>query len=317
MKGRDSLNTRVFADTGKEVSEIGFGAWQLANKKDWKTTSEQDAIKLVHKAIDLGCTLFDTAPGYGLGNSEKILGEALLGKREGIVLNTKFGHHETGEVDFNPERLRSSVENSLKRLKTDYLDSILLHNPPHQYLNGQSPHYEVLKQLKKEGKILAYGASVDSSEELFEIVNTTDSTVIEVMFNVFHQEPAKAFKAAKEKGVSLIIKVPLDSGWLSGKYDSKSQFSDIRSRWTAQDINNRTELLEEIKGILDPNRSLVHHALQFILAFPEVTSVIPGAKSIPQLEENMSASQEIMPIETVRELQKLWQSNILKNPIPW
>lgn len=143
----------------------------------------------------------------------------------------------------------------------------------------------MLENLKRKGKIAAYGASLDSSKEMFEVIETTNSQVIEVMFNVFHQETAKAYQAAHEKNIALIIKVPLDSGWLSGKYDATSTFSDIRSRWSSDIIKRRTAMLEEVKTVVNPNQSLVKSALQFILAHPEVSTVIPGAKSMNQLEK--------------------------------
>ena len=274
------MKQRPFGSTGKLVSEIGLGSWQLGNEKEWGSMTESEGIKIVDKALELGCNFFDTAPNYALGKSEEILGKALRGKREKVIISSKFGHHDNGEINFDPNEIQKSVDKSLKRLQTDYLDSILLHNPPFQYLNGNSQHFEELEKLKKEGKIGAYGASVDSSEEMFELIEKTNSQVIEVMFNIFHQDPANAFKAAQKKEIALIIKVPLDSGWLSGKYNAESSFTDIRNRWSPDIINRRTAMLEKVKNIVDPTQNLAKSALQFILAHPEVSTVIPGAKNI-------------------------------------
>ncbi|WP_163192257.1 aldo/keto reductase [Clostridium thermarum] len=184
------MKKRPYGATGKFVSEIGFGAWQLGNAKDWGTMSDEEAIKLVHAALDSGVNFFDTAPGYGLGKSEELLGRALKGRRDEVVINTKFGHHADGSSDFSADRIREAVEGSLQRLQTDYPDSILLHNPPFELLNGSAPQYEVLEQLKAEGKILAYGASVDSSREMLEVIDNSNSGIMEVMFNIFYQETA-------------------------------------------------------------------------------------------------------------------------------
>jgi aryl-alcohol dehydrogenase-like predicted oxidoreductase len=312
------MKKRTYGNTGKTVSEIGFGAWQLGNASDWAAKLPEDqAIYLVHEAIDRGCNFFDTAPAYGRGTSEELLGKALKGKREKVVINTKFGNHINGKKDFSADLIRSSVEQSLKRLQTDFLDSILLHNPPSKYLNGASPQYEVLESLKAEGKIGAYGVSVDSSKDMFEVLNTTNSQVIEVLFNIFHQETARAFQLAKEKNVGLIIKVPLDSGWLSGKYNAQSNFDDVRSRWSPEVIERRANLLDQIKFIADEETSLAQAALQFILAHPEVTTVIPGIKNMAQLEENLSASQKKMPNETVKKLQEIYQEEIENSLLPW
>lgn len=312
------MEKRTFGNTGKVVSEIGLGAWQLGGSgKNGDEMTEREGIEIVNRALVLGCNFYDTAPNYGLGKSERILGKALKGKREQVIISSKFGHHANGEINFDSTKIAKSVDESLSRLQTNYLDCVLLHNPPFEYLNGESRQFEELEKLKQAGKIGAYGASVDSSEEMFEVINKTDSQVIEVMFNIFHQDPAKAFQAAHENGIGLIIKVPLDSGWLSGKYNAQSSFDDIRSRWTPDIIQRRTNMLEETKKYVNPNQSLVKSALQFILAYKGVSTVIPGAKSIQQLEENFSASQGLMDEQTVQQLQKMWESQLKDSSLPW
>ncbi|ADU28860.1 aldo/keto reductase [Evansella cellulosilytica] len=311
------MKQRVLGSTGKTISEIGLGSWQLGNAKDWDVMSEKEGIELVHHALSLGCNFFDTAPNYGLGKSEEILGKALKGKRNEVIISSKFGHQDDGSINFDPHEIENSVHKSLKRLQTDYLDTLLLHNPPFEYLNGGSHHFEVLEKLKREGKILSYGASVDSSKEMFQVIETTNSQVMEVMFNIFHQETSEAFKAAKENGIGLIIKVPLDSGWLSGKYGSNSTFTDIRRRWSKDIIERRTNMLKEIKKIVDPSQSLTQSALQFILAHEEVSTIIPGAKNIIQLNENVSASQGMMDETKVEQLKSLWKKHLQNNSLPW
>jgi len=299
------------------VSEIGFGAWQLGNANDWGKMTDSEGVQLVHKAIDSGCNFFDTAPNYGLGKSEELLGKALKGKRHSVIVNTKFGHHPNGKLDFSVQALRQSVENSLTQLQTDYLDSILLHNPPFEYLNGSSPTFEALEALKSEGKIRAYGASVDSSREMLEIMETTKSQVMEVLFNVFHQETASAFEMAKQKEIGLIIKVPLDSGWLSGKYNKLSSFEGIRSRWTREVIERRSELLDKISFMCADGTSMANAALRFILAHDAVSTVIPGIKSMTQLNENIFAGDDEMRPEIVERLKRVWEDEIKTSSLPW
>lgn len=311
------MNKRIYGKTGKYVSEIGFGGWQLGNKQDWEPMGEADSIKLVHEALDAGMNFFDSAPNYGGGKSEELLGKALAGRRDRVVVNTKFGHNPDGSTDYSADRLRGSLENSLKRLKTDYVDSIILHNPPFEYLDGRYGHYEVLEKLKDEGKIRTYGVSVDSSREMLEVINRSDAGVMEVMFNIFYQETAEAFKQAKEKEMALIIKIPLDSGWLSGKYGKNSVFSGVRSRWSPGVIEKRSELLEKIKFITDENTTMTVAALRFILSYPEVATVIPGVRSTAQLKENISASLQSMPAEQVKRLQDLWNTHIKDEKLGW
>ncbi|WP_070120924.1 aldo/keto reductase [Bacillus marinisedimentorum] len=311
------MKRRQLGKTGIEVSEVGFGAWQLGNAQDWSGTTETEGIRLVHEALEQGCTFFDTAPNYGLGNSETILGKALKGKRSEAVISSKFGHHSDGSVNYDPNLIRQSVEASLSRLETDYLDSVLLHNPPFDDLSGEGGHFAELEQLKKEGKIRAYGASVDTAKEMEKLLESTGSQVIEVMFNIFHQEPKQAFKKAEEAGAGLIIKVPLDSGWLSGKYDANSEFSDIRSRWSKEQLSKRAELLPVVRELLEPGESMAQAALRFILHFKEVSTVIPGAKSLEQLIGNLSSAEKQMPEATVEKLEQLWKEELEHQPLGW
>ncbi|MFS1517302.1 aldo/keto reductase [Bacillus sp. SCS-151] len=311
------MKYRPLGNTGIRVSEVGFGSWQLGNRKDWGEMNDDKAIKLVHEAINQGCNFFDTAPNYGLGKSEELLGKALVSKRDQVIINTKFGHHSNNTQNFDVSLLRQSLEGSLKRLNTDYVDSILLHNPPFQFLNGESPHYELLERLKEEGKIRAYGASVDSSVELFELLESTNSQVIEVMYNIFHQEPAKAFQLAKDKGVGLIIKVPLDSGWLSGKYNAHSTFEGVRSRWSKEQIETRAKLLSKLRYLINDGSTMVQTALRYILACQEVSTVIPGTKNIQQLYENNSATEKAMSIDMVKQIQRFWEKELQNQPLPW
>lgn len=311
------MNRRKYGITGKSVSEIGFGAWQLGNKQDWQAMEDHEAVALVHEALDRGMNFFDTAPGYGDGASETLLGVALNGRRAEAVINTKISHGPDAATGFEPQRIRSSIEDSLQRLQTDYLDSVLLHNPPFDVLDGKYGHYEELDKLKAEGKILTYGVSVDTAAEMLEVMNHTNIGVMEVMFNIFYQETAEAFKLAREKNIALIIKVPLDSGWLSGKYDSSSTFEGVRSRWSPEVIAKRAALVGRIRFIENEDTSMTMAALRFILAHPEVTTVIPGVRSRAQLIENISASSKAMPPEHVSRLRELWQQEIRDQQLGW
>ena len=301
------------------VSEIGVGAWQLGDHSDWQTMSEQEAIELVHEALHLGVNFFDTAPNYGLGSSELRLGKALRDTpRDKIVVNSKFGHQSSGELNFDPGLIRESVEGSLRRLQFDYLDSVILHNPPREYLDGNtSPHYEIFEQLKEEGKIKAYGASVDTLEDMLVVLNTTNSEVIEAYFNIFHQEVSEAFDLALEKDVAIIAKIPLDSGWLSGKYDEHSTFTDIRSRWLKEDIRTRAGLVEELRSLIGKDRELAQTAIAFCAYYDAVSTVIPGNSSIRQLTQNVESIRHPLHDELIEQLETFSQDNVQALNLPW
>ncbi len=311
------MKQRPLGRTGISVSEIGLGAWQLANA-DWGLHDPDEARRLIEQALNAGCNFFDTAPGYGAGRSETLLGEVLRPVRGRVTICTKFGHSPQGETDFSVSAIRTSLEASLKRLQTDYLDVYLLHNPPAELMDGNhAPHYEELERLKVEGKVRAYGVSADYSKDLETVLETTASSVIEVLFNVFHQEPKVSFRKAQDSGVGLITKVPLDSGWLSGKYRRDSTFEGVRRRWSSEVIARRAALVEQLSALIPPGRSLAHAALQYVLAQPEVSTVIAGAKTVDQVQDNVAAATSELPTEVVREIYSFWERELKDDPLPW
>ncbi len=301
------------------VSEIGFGAWQLGVQSGWKSMTEQEAEALVKKALEYGINFFDTAPNYGHGTGEARLGKALKGvNRDSIVINTKFGHTDDGKTNYAADNIRQSLEGSLKRLQVDYVDSIILHNPPMHYLDGQqNDHYEIFEQLIAEGKIKAYGASLDKYEEMTLLMNTTNAKVIEAFFNILHQDAARAFTQAKAQDVAIIAKVPLDSGWLSGKYHAVSTFQDIRGRWSVKDIQTRAALVERIKTILHPADNLSQKAIAFCLAYDAVSTVIPGNLTIEQLTKNVASTNHPLTSEQVEKLEEFYQHEVKPLHLPW
>ena len=302
-----------------KVSEIGLGAWQLGNNSGWQSMSEKDATELVEKSIEYGINFFDTAPNYGYGTGEDRLGKALKCIDRGeIVINTKFGHTDTGITNFNSDYIRESLEGSLKRLQVDYVDSLIIHNPPTGYLDGnKNDHYEILERLIEEGKIKAYGASLDTYEEMKLLMNTTNAEVIEAFFNILHQDVSIAFAMAKEKKVGIIAKIPLDSGWLSGKYSGESTFHDIRSRWSRQDIQTRAHLVKRVIDIIGAKNNLAQKAISFCLAYDAVSTVIPGNVNINQLRSNLESVNNPIPKELVEKLEKFYHAEVKDLNLPW
>ena len=308
-----------FINNSPPVSEIGLGAWQLGENTGWESMSEKEAIDLVKNSIELGVNFFDTAPNYGLGTSEIRLGKALKGTdRDTIVINTKFGHNVSGEQNYSSDAIRESLEGSLQRLQVEYIDSFIIHSPPFEILDGtKNDHYDILEALKDEGKIRAYGASVDTPEEMELLMNTTSGKVIEAYFNILHQETAAAFPLAKEKGVGIIAKIPLDSGWLSGKYDQESTFTDIRERWTREDIQTRAELIQKLKQLIGDDKDLAQTAIAFCAAYDAVSTVIPGNKNLSQLKSNVDSVKEPLPDGLIQELETFYRDEVKHLNLPW
>jgi aryl-alcohol dehydrogenase-like predicted oxidoreductase len=301
------------------VSEIGLGAWQLGNNSGWQGMSEKEAIDLVKQALEYGINFFDTAPNYGRGSSEERLGKALKGiDRNKIVINTKFGHTDSGKTNFDSSYIRESLEGSLKRLQVDYVDSIIIHSPPIEYLDGaKNDHYEIFERLIEEGKIKAYGASLDTYESMQLLMNTTNAGVIEAFFNILHQDSARAFDLAKEKGVGIIAKIPLDSGWLSGKYTAESVFQDIRKRWSKEDIQTRAQLVNRVKEIVHAEDDLAQKAISFCLGYDAVSTVIPGNVNIAQLKSNVESINNQMTKETIKKLENFYLNEVKPLELPW
>jgi aryl-alcohol dehydrogenase-like predicted oxidoreductase len=311
------MKLRPFGNTGMHVSEIGLGAWQLANP-DWGANDKNEALKIVQESLEAGCNFFDTAPSYGGGRSEELLGKGLKSVRRDVIICTKFGHTAEGITNFDTAAIRPSLEASMKRLQTDYLDIILMHNPPREMMDGRvAAQYDEFEKLKVEGKIRAYGVSLDWREEAELVMDTTKSKALEVFFNALYQEPLPAFLKAYENGVGIIVKVPLDSGWLSGRYRKGHNFEDIRKRWPPEVVARRSELVEQFAKLVPQGTSMAQAALQFILAQPHVSTIIPGAKTVEQALDNFAAADEQLSPEVVQSMVELWEREIMSDPLPW
>jgi aryl-alcohol dehydrogenase-like predicted oxidoreductase len=313
------MKLRPFGDTGMNVSEIGLGAWQLANP-DWGVDDRKEALRIIQKSLEAGCNFFDTAPGYGGGRSEELLGDGLKSVRQDVIICTKFSHYdEDGNRDFEVKNVRPVLEGSFRALQTDYVDILLLHNPPRELMDGRAAPelYEELEKLKTEGKIREYGVSLDWREEVDMVVDTTQSKALEVFFNALYQEPLPAFQRANEHGAGIIVKVPLDSGWLSGRYRKGHHFDDVRKRWPPEVIERRSELVEQFAKLVPEGTSMAHAALQFILAQPQVSTVIPGAKTVEQALDNFAAAVKQLRPEVVQSMLELWEREIMSDPLPW
>lgn len=305
-----------FAKTTKLASRLGFGGWQLGNQAFWSAMTEEEGIQLVQKAVEEGITLFDTAPGYASGLSETILGKALKPYRDKVIIMSKFGHKADGTSDFASSSIEKMILESCERLQTTYLDCLLLHNPDEQILLGRTDHFKVLKEMQTKGLIRSYGVSIDNAEELKLALTKTDSQVIEVLFNVFFQDALQYVSFAKAKKISLIAKVPLDSGWLTGKFDENSIFTGIRSRWTPEIIKRRASYVKSVQ-IATKEQDITKYALGFIYSYDAFTTVIPGMRTIEQLMQNISYESFEIPYSVRQALVELYSYQIKNKPLTW
>ena len=300
------MNKRPLGSTGLEVSEISFGAWQLCNSDSWGGMDERTALRLIDQAIDGGINLFDTAPNYAETKSESILGKALQNKRDEVVLVSKFGHTPEGPKLFTVDWFWESLDASLGRLRTDYLDVLLLHNPPSDFYKGTNPLWAALEAAKAQGKIRHFGASLDFASEVRDCLANTKCEVFEILFNILHQDVRKSFDEVRRDNAGIIVKVPLDSGWLTGRYNANSRFEGIRSRWSREEIEQRADLVSQISWLIEDGSELAHKAIGYLLSYDEVSCVIPGIRTLQQLESNLAAAEYRISPDERENLEAFW-----------
>ena len=312
--------TRTLGDTGILVSEIGLGAWQLGRSAHWPDgPDEQEAVRIVHAAIDAGITFLDTAPGYADGRSEANIGAALRGgRRDEVVLCTKFGHQPDGTSDWRSSSIEASVRRSAERMGTDHIDVVVLHSPPSEVLDGsRSDHYEVLDRLQQQGLIRAYGASVDRAADVDTVLRTSRSRALEVRLSALFQEPWESVGRADGQGVGTIVKIPLESGWLAGRYTADTVFAGVRERWSREDVALRAGLVDEVRGLLPPGVPMLQGALRFLLAHDGVATVIPGVRSVSQLQDVVTAAAEPLPAGSVTAIRDWYLRRLEGHPLDW
>ena len=218
------MNTRKFGNTGFEASEIGLGCWQLGGA-DWGALDDKLAVDIMSAAFEAGVNFFDTADVYGNGRSETLVGRFLKTHRPKLFVATKLGRTAALFPDkYTEAGVRAATEASLKRLGVEALDLTQLHCVPLPVLlRGEI--FDWLRALRKEGKIKAFGASVESIEEALVCLNQQGLASLQVIFNLFRQQPISSlFPQAKARGVALVIRLPLASGLLSGRMTLQTRF---------------------------------------------------------------------------------------------
>lgn len=301
------MKKRSFGKTGVEISEIGLGCWQLGGT-DWGEVSEDLALEILNAAADAGVTFFDAADVYGSGRSEELIGKFLKTRSgsETLFVATKLGRG----ADLYPDKyteagIRTATEASLRRLGVDALDLTQLHCVPEKVLR-QGDVFEWLRALQKEGKIRHFGASVETIAEGHLCLAQEGLASLQIIFNIFRQRPiGELFPAVREAGVGVIVRLPLASGLLSGRFTRETTFGATDHRTYNRDgeafnvgetfaglpFEKGVELAEEMKVFVPAAMSMVQMAQRWILDYPEISVVIPGARTVDQARENATASE--------------------------
>lgn len=292
------MKYRTLGRTGLRVSEVGFGGWAIAGNRhgnSYGPTDDTASLRAILRAVEMGCNFFDTADMYGHGHSEDLLGEA-LSESPDVLIATKVGGNFYGNVtvmDFSPKYIAYACEQSLRRLRRKVIDLYQLHNPSLEVIRDGRV-FDVMDELKRGGKIRHYGVSIFTSEEGLACIEDGRPETLQLVYSIVNQSMAKqVLPAARAENVGVIAREPLANGFLSGKYNAASVFTqgDIRHNFPPRYQEALAAAARHVKGALETEgRTLAQAALRFALDSEAVSTVIPGCKTPDQAKENMGAS---------------------------
>lgn len=296
------MNYRQLGDTDIKVSEIGFGAWGIGgtinDAKAYGHTDDKISRLALIEAFEQGITFYDTAALYGYGHSEELIGTTLKNVRKDIVIASKVGYvNFKGDQNFSEQYIRNSLESSLSRLQTDYIDVYQLHDPPIELLQQDNSIIETFDVLRKEGKIRIAGISTRSPEDALIATELFDFKTIQVNYNLADQRALEIglFEKCKEKGIGIIIRTPLCFGFLTGQYTADDRYddSDHRSRWSYEQIERWANAYKLFSNDLinKEEQTNAQIALRFCLSHIAVSTVIPGMLTPEHVKENTLSSQ--------------------------
>jgi aryl-alcohol dehydrogenase-like predicted oxidoreductase len=315
----NDMKNRILGKTGLQVSEISLGTWQAGGK--WGSGFDHaNATAILREAIDSGINFIDTADVYENRQSEQAVGQAIRESKETVYIATKCGRFINPHVSegYQPGVLREYVEQSLKNTGLEQLDLVQLHCPPTE-VYYRPEIFEAFDKLKREGKIGHLGVSVERVEEAIKAIEYPNVCTVQIIFNMFRHRPNELFfEQARKKNIGVIVRVPLASGLLTGKFTRESEFGKDDHRFFNRqgEAFNRGETfsgidyeaglaaVERLKSIFPANEHLAHIALRWILMFREVSCVIPGASTPDQLRSNCQAA-------TMRELTEGEMASVL------
>jgi len=320
------VNYRVFGRCGWAVSEVGFGAWAIGGS--WGKVDEEDAVAALHRAIDCGVNFIDTADVYGDGKSERLIARVLKDRKERVFVATKAGRRLSPHTadGYTEENLTKFVERSLKNLEVETIDLLQLHCPPTE-VYYRPEVFATLDKLVAQGKIRYYGVSVEKVEEGLKAIEYPGVRSVQIIFNIFRQRPAELFFArCRERRVAIIARVPLASGLLAGKitkdtvfppddhrnFNRYGQAFDRGETFAGVDFEKGLQAVEELRTLVPQGFTMAQFALKWILMFPEVSTVIPGAKNPRQAEENAKTS-DLPPLkeEVMERIREIYEEYIL------
>ena len=299
------MKYRRLGDTEIEVSEVGFGVWTVSTGW-WGEVDDEKSVRLLRQAHERGINYFDTADTYGSGKGETLLADAFGGMRDKVVISTKIGYdfyshtqrrgQQERPQDWSENFIRFALEQSLKRLGTDYVDFLQLHNTKMDAIEDDEL-FELMEGFKGEGKIRAYGVALGPKigwlEEGVKAMRERDLAGVQMIYNLLEQDPGRALiEAARETGTSLIVRVPHSSGMLEGRYTEETTFAknDHRRHRPREWLLDGLKKVDQLSFLTESGeRTLGQAALKFVLASPEIVSTLPNIYDEEQLDEFAAA----------------------------
>ena len=320
------MHYRELGRTGWKISEVSFGAWAIGGDA-WGRTDDDESLRSLHRAVDLGVNFIDTADVYGDGHSERLVARLRRERTEEIIVATKAGRRLSPHVaeGFTRANLAAFVERSLKNLDADAIDLLQLHCPP-SAVYDMPEVFGILDDLVAEGKLRHYGVSVERVEEALRAARYPNVQSVQIIFNMFRLKPAEEFFAvAREKRIGILARVPLASGLLSGKLTRESAFAatdhrsynrhgekfDAGETFSGVDYDTGLDAVDELRPLVPAGATMAQLALRWILMFPEVTAAIPGARNSRQTEDNVLAA-DLPPLsdDAMRRVRDVYERSI-------
>ncbi len=320
------MRYRSLGETGIRVSEVGFGVWTVSTGW-WGEVDDERSVRLLRQAYEAGINYFDTADTYGSGKGETLLADAFGGMRDDVVISTKIGYdfynhtarrgQQERPQDWSEGFIRFALEESLKRLGTDYVDFLQLHNTKMDAIDNDDL-FALMEEFKEEGKIRSYGVALGPKigwlEEGVRAMRERDVSGVQMIYNLLEQDPGRGLiQVARETDTSLVVRVPHSSGMLEGKYDENTTFAknDHRRHRPKEWLLDGLKKVERLSFLTESGeRTLGQAALKFALASPEIVSTLPNIYGEEQIEEFAAApdTPDLAPEELAR-VAELYESD--------
>jgi aryl-alcohol dehydrogenase-like predicted oxidoreductase len=299
------VDKRILGRTGRAISVIGLGTWQLG--ADWGDIDENDALAVLDAAVASGVTFLDTADVYGDGRSEKLIGQFLAGRPgPDIMVATKMGRRVALDPDlYTLDNFRAWTDRSRANLGVDTLDLVQLHCPPTP-VYSRAAVYDALDTLVAEQCIAAYGVSVETCDEALTAIARPGVASVQIILNAFRRKPLdQVLPAARAAGVGIIARVPLASGLLSGRYSHDTTFDasdhrsynrhgeefDVGETFSGVDFDTGVDAAREFAALAPAGATAAQAALRWVIQQPGVSTVIPGARNPEQARQNAAAAE--------------------------